>query len=265
MSALADRVTGLERRIAELETRLAAWAPDRQQATAPSTASAVVAAAIRTAQPATALTAATPLVATPPPGATAPPLAARLTPPPPPRSRSLAELEEQLSSRLLAWVGGIALVLGAMFFLSLAFSRGWIGPEARVLIGLVGGTAALLSGAWLFERGNRTPATVLTGVGVGTGALALFAASRLYGLIPIEVALLAFLIVALATTEIALRANSQAVAAFATGADRVLIGPTATADAASAVEAARTVRRRLTVGTETIRDLPVRQRRFARP
>jgi len=214
MSALADRVTGLERRIAELETRLAAWAPDRQQATAPSTASAVVAAAIRTAQPATALTAATPLVATPPPGATAPPLAARLTQPPPARSRSLAELEEQLSSRLLAWVGGIALVLGAMFFLSLAFSRGWIGPEARVLIGLVGGTAALLSGAWLFERGNRTPATVLTGVGVGTGALALFAASRLYGLIPIEVALLAFLIVALATTEIALRANSQAVAAF---------------------------------------------------
>jgi uncharacterized membrane protein len=202
MSALADRVTGLERRIAELEARLAAWAPDRQQAPGPSMASAGVAPAVRTAQPATALAAA----ATTPSPAT--------TPPQPARSRSLAELEEQLSSRLLAWVGGIALVLGAMFFLSLAFSRGWIGPELRVLIGLVAGGAALLSGAWLFDRGNRTPATVLTGVGVGTGALALFAATRLYGFIPIEVALLAFLVIALATAEIALRANSQAVAAF---------------------------------------------------
>ena len=128
--------------------------------------------------------------------------------------RSFADLEEQLSSRLLAWVGGIALVVGAMFFLSLAFSRGWIGPEARVLIGLVAGAVALAAGAWLFDRGDRTPATVLAGVGVGTGSLALFAASRLYGFIPTEAALLAFFVLAVVTAAIALRANAQAVAAF---------------------------------------------------
>jgi len=129
-------------------------------------------------------------------------------------SRSFAELEEQLSSRLLAWVGGIALVLGAMFFLSLAFSRGWIGPEARVLIGLVAGAAALLAGAWLFERGDRTPAMVLAGVGVGTASLALFAASRLYAFVPVETALVGYLVLAVGTAAIALRGNSQAVAAF---------------------------------------------------
>jgi uncharacterized membrane protein len=208
MSALADRVLRLERRVAELETRLAAWAPDTQQAASIRTANAATAPAVGAAPIPVAHAAATGL-----PTATQPTTTTRPTPPPA-RSRSIAELEEQLSSRLLAWVGGIALVLGAMFFLSLAFSRGWIGPEARVLIGLVAGAAALLSGAWLFERGNRTPATVLTGVGVGTGALALFAASRLYGFIPIEVALLALLVVALGTAEIALRANSQAVAVF---------------------------------------------------
>ena len=142
------------------------------------------------------------------------PSAARRPVPPPPKSRSFADLEEQLSSRLLAWVGGIALVLGAMFFLSLAFSRGWIGPEARVLIGLVAGAAALVAGAWLFDRGDRTPATVLAGVGVGTGSLALFAASRLYSFIPVDAALAGYLVLAVGTAAIALRANSQAVAAF---------------------------------------------------
>ena len=48
---------------------------------------------------------------------------------------SFADLEARLTGRALAWVGGLALVLGAVFFLSLAFSRGWIGPEMRVLIG----------------------------------------------------------------------------------------------------------------------------------
>ena len=211
MSALADRVIGLEHRVAELETRLAALAPDRQQAASSPMANAATAPVVARTAPTLAgamrLPAATEQPATPTPPVTTPPA-------PRARSRTIAELEEQLSSRLLAWVGGIAPVLGAMFFLSLAFSRGWIGPEARVLIGLVAGAAALLSGAWLFERGNRTPATVLTGVGVGTGALALFAASRLYGFIPFEVALLAFLVVALGAAAIAVRANSQAVAAF---------------------------------------------------
>jgi hypothetical protein len=218
MSALADRVIGLEHRVAELETRLAALAPDWQQAASSPMANAAMANAVTAPVVISARTVPTPAAATRLPTATEQPATPTppVTTPPAPRarSRSIAELEEQLSSRLLAWVGGIALVLGAMFFLSLAFSRGWIGPEARVLIGLVAGAAALLSGAWLFERGNRTPATVLTGVGVGTGALALFAASRLYGFIPIEVALLAYLVVALGAVAIALRANSQAVAAF---------------------------------------------------
>jgi uncharacterized membrane protein len=184
-----DRITRLERRVAELENRLgvAAAAPALAPAPAP---------------------------AIPAPAALAAPVAVAAAVGKPAPSRSFADLEEQLSSRLLAWVGGIALVLGAMFFLSLAFSRGWIGPEARVLIGLVAGAVALAAGAWLFDRGDRTPATVLTGVGVGTGALALFAASRLYGFIPIEAALLAFFVLAVMTAAIALRANSQAVAAF---------------------------------------------------
>jgi uncharacterized membrane protein len=217
-----DRLTRLERRVADLEQRLGATAaqlepePPAPPAVAPTMVAAAASPAAQPAPPTSAHPAPLTLAPAAPPtlAPAAPPTrvpAAAAAPRPP---RSFADLEEQLSSRLLAWVGGIALVLGAMFFLSLAFSRGWIGPEARVLIGLVAGAVALAAGAWLFDRGDRTPATVLTGVGVGTGSLALFAASRLYGFIPIEAALVGFLVLAVTTAAIALRASSQAVAAF---------------------------------------------------
>ena len=143
--------------------------------------------------------------------------------------RSLRDLEEQLSGRLLAWVGGIALIIGGAFFLSLAFSRGWIGPEARVVIGLVASAAALMAGAWLFERGRGTPALVLVAVGVSVGMLALFAASQLYELISPEVALVGSLVVATGAAAIAIRADSRAVAVLgllaATLAPPIMGGP----------------------------------------
>src|ERR1035437_9253419 len=48
---------------------------------------------------------------------------------------SLRDLESRLTGRLLAWLGAAAVVLGSVFFLSLAFSPGWIGPEGRVAMG----------------------------------------------------------------------------------------------------------------------------------
>ena len=53
-------------------------------------------------------------------------------PPSPATPISLKDLEERFAGRALAWVGGIALVAAAIFFLSLAFSRGWITEPMRV-------------------------------------------------------------------------------------------------------------------------------------
>ncbi|MEO8229065.1 MAG: DUF2339 domain-containing protein [Chloroflexota bacterium] len=126
-----------------------------------------------------------------------------------------ADLEERLTGRILAWVGGIALIAGAILFLSLAFSRGWIGPEARVILGLAGGALALGLGAWLFEESRqRAVAHVLTAVGLGTISAALIAATRLYGLIPVEVGLAGSLLTAVTAAAIAVRAGSQTVAGF---------------------------------------------------
>ncbi len=128
---------------------------------------------------------------------------------------ALSDLEERLTGRVLAWVGGIALIAGAILFLSLAFSRGWIGPEARVLLGLTVGLFALGFGAWLFEEARqREVAHVLVAVGLGILSLALIAATRLYDLIPVDIGLAGSLLLAIAAAVIAIRANSQTVAGF---------------------------------------------------
>ena len=98
-------------------------------------------------------------------------------------SFSFRELEARLTGRALAWAGGAALIVGVVFLLSLAFSRGWITPEMRVALGLIGGSIALGIAAWCFERAQPLLGTVLSAVGLGTLSLALYASTRLYGFV----------------------------------------------------------------------------------
>lgn len=143
--------------------------------------------------------------------------------PRPSLAASLGDLEARLTGRALAWVGGIALILGAIFFLSLAFSRGWIGPEHRVLIGLIAGIVSIVAGAVFIERRNRLLGHVLTPVGLATISISLVGATRLYALVPVETGLAVAFASAAAAAVIAIRGNSPVVAAF--GLVSVLISP----------------------------------------
>jgi hypothetical protein len=127
---------------------------------------------------------------------------------------SLRDLESRLTGRLLAWVGGAAVVLGAIFFLSMAFSRGWIGPEGRVGLGLALGEALIGAGAILFGRRQEQLAHVLVASGLGVVSLALFAGTRLYGLYSPEVALAGSFVTAIVAAGIAIRFNSESVAVY---------------------------------------------------
>ncbi|CAN5611797.1 hypothetical protein BH23CHL2_BH23CHL2_20360 [soil metagenome] len=135
-------------------------------------------------------------------------------PPPPPSARTTVDIEALLSGRVLAWVGGLAILVGSLFFLSLAFSRGWIGPETRVVIGLLAGSAMVAGGAFFFERRERLFGHTLLAVGLGVFNLSLFASTRLYDLITYELALVGAFIAAAVGAFIAIRAGSQVVAAY---------------------------------------------------
>src|SRR5205823_7787726 len=43
-------------------------------------------------------------------------------------------LSDVVGGRLLAWLGGIATLIGIVLFLALAVSHGWIGEQARVCL-----------------------------------------------------------------------------------------------------------------------------------
>jgi len=100
-----------------------------------------------------------------------------LTPPSAGEAWSRSALEAWLEGRMLAVVGGVALLLGAVFFLSLAFSRGWITEPMRVLVGLAAGAVLLILGELSFTRLRGIIGHVLVAVGLATISLALFAAT----------------------------------------------------------------------------------------
>jgi uncharacterized membrane protein len=127
---------------------------------------------------------------------------------------SRSSIEAWLEGRMLAVVGGIALLLGAVFFLSLAFSRGWITEPMRVLIGLAAGTGLIVLGELAFTRLRGILGHVLVAVGLAIVALALLAATRLYGLVPVEWGLAGAFVAAVAAAAIAVRHDSQLVAGF---------------------------------------------------
>ena len=136
---------------------------------------------------------------------------------------NLRDLEERFAGQALAWIGGFALVAAAVFFLSLAFSRGWITEPMRVVVGFAAAAAALGVGALSFDRRNPLLGNVLTAAGLGIASITLFAATRGYGLLSPEVGLLAALVAALAAAVIAIRYDAREVAAY--GLVAALIAP----------------------------------------
>ena len=123
------------------------------------------------------------------------------------------DLEELLGGRVLAWVGGSAVLLGVVFFLVMAVSRGWIDEPTRVVLAFLGSTLLLALGLYLHERQGQTQAALAT---VGTAIAALYAsltaATALYDLISPGLGLVVAALVGATATAIAVRWDSPVVA-----------------------------------------------------
>ncbi len=81
-------------------------------------------------------------------------------------------LEDLLGGRILAAVGGLAILIGVVLFLVIAVDRGWIGVEARVALAFAGSTVLLAVGLFLYERRGQTDAAVAA---VATALASLYA------------------------------------------------------------------------------------------
>src|ERR1700730_14129616 len=87
-------------------------------------------------------------------------------PPLPPPATEAPALETTLG---LNWVNRIAvftLLLGAAFVFKYGVDNNWIGPGARVLLGVAAAIVALLTGDRMFRRGHRIYSQGIIGLGI---------------------------------------------------------------------------------------------------
>jgi uncharacterized membrane protein len=125
------------------------------------------------------------------------------------------DFEELLGGRLLAWVGGLAILLGIVFFVAMAVRRGWIGEEMRVVLAFLGSGALVGVGLYLFISQGRTQASLAA---VASGLAGLYAsdvaATRLYDLVSAVVGLACAGVIGVLGTAIAIRWRTELVGAI---------------------------------------------------
>jgi uncharacterized membrane protein len=163
-----------------------------------------------------------PRAETPAPAVSAAPQAARPLPPAPrpPAGPSLADRLKPHIDQGLAWlkrgnplarIGIVVLFFGGAFLAKYSAERGLLPLEAR-LVGLAAGALFLLGLGWRLRTRRRTFAQILQGGGVAGFYLTVFAATRLYSLLPQSLALSLLIAVALASAVLAVAQEALALA-----------------------------------------------------
>ncbi len=122
----------------------------------------------------------------PPAGAPAAAFAAKAGPPDSAAARPVPaggseSLESFLGGRVFLVVGIVVAVIGLGWFLKVAVDRDWIGPGARVALGVAAGIAALVAGDRMRARGLGLFGQGLMGGGLGALYVTAFFACVRYG------------------------------------------------------------------------------------
>lgn len=153
-----------------------------------------------------------PVVTPPPPPLAPPPPSPPVTPPP----RSRLDLEQRIGARWATWVGVVVILVAVALFLKWAFDNEYLGPDARVAIGIVGGLLMVLGGLALHRRRDVPYLSEgLAGGGLGSLYLSLFAAHSLYGLLGPAAAFASMFVVTLLGTLVAVLSNRLSTAVLA--------------------------------------------------
>ncbi len=124
-------------------------------------------------------------------------------------------VENIIGAHWLNRVGIAALLIGVAFFLKYAFDNEWIGPAARIGIGMIAGTALLIWSDRFHKRGHQLFGHSLDVVAVGILYLSIWASSETYDLIPTGGAFGAMAIVSVALVVLAIRHQSEFLAGLA--------------------------------------------------
>ncbi|MBI1728627.1 MAG: DUF2339 domain-containing protein [Candidatus Rokubacteria bacterium] len=126
------------------------------------------------------------------------------------------DLEQRIGARWTTWVGVIAILFAASFFVKWSIENDLIGPRARLGLGLSSGIT-LLAGGLALHRRRDVPylSEGLSGLGLGLCYLALYAGYAYYGLVPAGAAFGLMFIVTVLGTGVAVVSERQVTAVLA--------------------------------------------------
>jgi uncharacterized membrane protein len=124
-------------------------------------------------------------------------------------------LESRLGSQVFNRIAIVLLLIGTAYGMKLAVDRGLIGPAGRVILGLIAGAGLVLWSERFRRKGFAAFSYSLKAVGSGVLYLSLWAAFRLYGLLPANVALVLMILVTAWNAYMAWVQNSELLAVYA--------------------------------------------------
>ena len=119
-----------------------------------------------------------------------------------------------MGGRWLLYTGIAILLIGVSFFLKYTFENEWIDERGRVGFGVIAGFALIATG-WRMARQLPTFGLALTGTGLATLYLAIYAALAFYSLIGTSTAFTLMVAITVLATILADRSGAQALAMIA--------------------------------------------------
>jgi uncharacterized membrane protein len=141
-----------------------------------------------------------------PPRPAAPPAPSPASPSP--RSSPITS-EQWIGQRVFLGIGVAALLAAAGYLLKLSFDRNWITPVMRCAGGVGAGVVVGAIG-WRLHRRYRTYGAALIGAGAGIIYLSVWAAARLYGVVPSATGIIGLALVSVALAMIAYAIDVEA-------------------------------------------------------
>jgi uncharacterized membrane protein len=137
----------------------------------------------------------------------------RQGPLPPPLGNPISriEFERVFGGRVLAWIGGLATLLGVIFLMRSAVDSSWFTEEVRVLMAAFGSLLLLGLGVWMHERRGLEVARIAVAIAIPGLYATTVMASQAYDLISPVIGLEAAALIGVVGVFIAVRWSSMLV------------------------------------------------------
>jgi uncharacterized membrane protein len=121
------------------------------------------------------------------------------------------ELEAFIGGKILNLIGALALIIGVAFFLQYAFENQWVTETIRIAAGFLMGGILIYGGHFFYKRNYLIFTQGLTGAGIATLYLSVFASYSFYSLLPLPVAFLLMVAITIFTFIRGIKYNAQAI------------------------------------------------------